>query len=228
MNIALVLAGGIGLRMKTERPKQFMPLLGKPVISHSLLSFQQHSLIDAMYIVCHKEWIDQMNVLFDPVYGFSKLKAVVSGGNSRRESSYLGLKEIANKYHKSDIVLIHDAARPNLSQKIITDNINAATKFGACVTAIPATDTMFISKDGKLIHGVPKRSAMFAAQTPQSFQLENILNAHEAVSQDEEVTDDAGLLLKLDLPVALVEGDKKNIKLTTEEDFFLLQKYMGL
>lgn len=226
MNIALILAGGTGTRMKTDCPKQLMPIFEKPVIYYSLLAFQQHPQIDAIHIVCHKDWIDKMNDLFEPKYHLTKLKTIIAGGNTRRDSSYLGVKALSELYREDDIVLIHDAARPLVTQQIISDNVTAANEYGACVTAIPATDTILVSHDNAFVDNAPKRSMMFAAQTPQSFRIKTILEAHQSVPMDEDITDDVGLLIKLGQKVKLVAGDKKNIKLTTEEDFTLIQKYL--
>lgn len=225
-NIALLLAGGQGLRMGTDVAKQFLPLFDKPVLMYSLLSFQKHAQIDAIYIVCHADWQSQLQVLFEPAYNLSKLKAIVVGGTTRKQSSYLGLKEVAKSYSPNDIVLIHDVARPLVSERVITDNIHSAKKYGACTTAIPVSDTILVSDNQKLIQSVPDRQTMFAAQTPQSFMLSIILAAHMAFEHCEDATDDTALLIRQGLSVALVNGDKQNLKITTPEDLEIIKEYL--
>ncbi len=227
MNIALILAGGQGLRMGGELPKQFMPLNDKPVIMHSILTFEKHAQIDEIYVVCHADWKDRLLVLCNSQFTLTKFKGIVIGGETRQQSSLKGLIEIAKTASDDDIVLIHDAARPLVTDKIITENISCVKANGACVTAIKSTDTIIQSIDGKTINSTPKRSEMFSAQTPQSFKLGTILNAHETLANAKDVTDDASLLLKLDIPVLIVDGDIKNLKLTTEEDFKVIKQYIG-
>lgn len=193
---------------------------------YSLLAFQNHSQIDAIYVVGSKSFLSQLSVLKEPAYGLTKLKEIVVGGETRKQSSYRGLVEIEKTASKTDIVLIHDAARPLVTEKIITENIKAAQNYGACATVVPVTDTIMLAKDTKTISQIPPRSMLYAAQTPQSFQLGIILSAHRSFVDFEEVTDDAGLLVHERTPVVLVEGDRKNIKLTTPEDLELIKSYM--
>lgn len=226
-NIALVLAGGSGVRMGNDTPKQFLPLNGKPVILYSLLAFQNHPHIDSIFIVGPKNYLDKLSELKQPTYGLTKLKGVICGGESRKQSSFNGLVEIEKIAHKTDIVLIHDAARPLVSEKIISDNIIAAQQHGACATVIPVTDTIMVATETKTVSQIPPRNMLYAAQTPQSFQLNVILSAHRSLIDFKEVTDDAGLLVHKQIPVVLVDGDRKNIKLTTAEDLDLIKSYMN-
>lgn len=225
-NIALILAGGNGARMGMETPKQLLPLYGKPVIMYSLNAFQNHPQIDSIYIVSQKSCIDKLAVLKKPTYGLSKLKEIICGGETRKQSSYNGLLEIEKTASKNDIVLIHDAARPLITQKIITDNILCAKKNNACATVIPVSDTIMYANNDMTVRQIPPRNLVYAAQTPQSFKLDLILKAHRSLSEFNDVTDDAGLLVHQRVPVFLVEGDKKNIKLTTKEDLEIIKKYM--
>jgi len=229
MNIALVLAGGSGSRFGGECPKQFVDLLGKPVIAHSLLAFQNNKLIDEIYIVCHEQWVDYATKLKE-TYAVTKIKAVVIGGETRQESSYNGLFEIEKLARDEDIVLIHDSARPNISQRIINENIINAEKNGACATVISVTDTVFLSDNQTEIDVVLNRDKLFLAQTPQTFRLSLIIEAHRKYvssgMKSANVTDDVSLLLYQKKQVKLVMGDKKNIKLTTTEDFEIIKQYI--
>lgn len=234
MNIALILAGGQGARMGSDVPKQFLPLYGKPVIMYSMTAFQNHPMIDEIYIVCQSDWVDRMNVLFNSEYGLTKLKKIIAGGETRKQSSYNGLVEIERCHSQDDVILIHDSARPLITERIITDNITSVLSHDASATVIPSTDTILMSLDGEMVLSGPPRSTLFSAQTPQSFKLGLILSAHRSFdiltlgteNSQMEITDDAGLLLNQDIPVKLVLGDKKNIKITTQEDIAIVSSYL--
>lgn len=225
MNIALILAGGSGTRMGAKLPKQLLLLNDKPVLAYSLEAFQQNENIDAIFVVGSKDIVSSLNEFFDESFGFTKLQPIILGGETRKDSSINGLREIAKHYANDDIVLIHDAARPLISQKIINENIACVKEFNACSTVIPATDTILISQDNKDITSVADRSTVYLAQTPQSFKLSLILSAFE--NAPETATDDTSILLENNIPVKLVLGDKCNIKLTTPEDFTVIKAYLA-
>ncbi len=223
MNIALVLAGGKGTRMGSSLPKQYIECENKPILIHTLEVFSKHKEIDAICVICPKENIEFTRSLISH-HNVSKIKWVLSGGETRRASSFVGVSAIINECHGDDIILIHDAARPNISDRIISDNICIAKKYGACETVIPSQDTIAVSDDGKCITAIPDRSKLYNVQTPQSFKASVIYDAHVAFmkSKDDEVTDDAALVLKNGGEVYIVEGDKMNIKITTQEDLRIL------
>lgn len=221
VNIALIMAGGLGKRMHSDVPKQFHLLCGKPILLYSLERFENHPLIDEIYIVCNPELVDEVS---DLTHLFPKLLGIIEGGTTRRQSVYNGLRKIAESSSDDDIVLIHDAARPLVTTRIIDENIRLASTLGGCTTAIPATDTMLISEDA-LVQSVPPRHTLYSAQTPQSFKLKLILEAHETIVSDAIVTDDTALMLLMGHPVSTVEGESCNMKLTTPEDLILLEHY---
>lgn len=224
MNVALILAGGTGNRMGSDCPKQLMPLCDMPVICHSLNTFQQHDSIDAIFVVCNKNSAKDYDFLYTAQYSFTKLQPLVCGGDTRKQSSNRGLLSIKSKFGADCIVLIHDAARPFVSDKIISDNIDMCKQFGACTTAIPATDTLLISHDGSTFDGVSDRNLHYFAQTPQTFKLAAILSAHQ--NSHNNATDDTTLLLEKGMPVHIVMGSKQNIKLTTPDDFALAKSFL--
>jgi len=225
VNIALILAGGQGLRMGENKPKQFIDLLGKPIIIRTLEAFENHPEIDSIAVVCLKEWQDELLALIKQ-YKIKKVRWIIDAGENRRQSSYNGVTAIQLDCSERDIVLIHDAARPFVSKRIITENIQNATKYGACDTVIPTQDTIVKSVDGSILDCIPARSELYLVQTPQSFTLKNIVSAHENYSdkknvEQPEITDDCGLLLFAGVPVSMVVGDKFNIKITSVEDLYV-------
>ena len=158
-------------------------------------------------------------------YQIPKIFWICAGGGTRRESSKIGVSKLMETHGKDDIVLIHDGARPNPSARIITENIAVAKEKGACETVVPSSDTIAVSVDGARLHRVPNREVLYNVQTPQSFRLGLIYQAHLAC-EDCGATDDAALILHSGGEVFLVEGDKLNIKITTEEDLRILYSIM--
>lgn len=227
MNIALILAGGTGERMSAGLPKQFLPVAGRPMLLRTLDAFESHPEIDRIAVVCGASWAAHLRSLLDAEC-YRKLTggtAVIDGGRDRRESSFRGVEALLRECAPDDIVLIHDAARPLVSHRIISDCIAAAAEQGACAAAIPVTDTIYHCPDGGRIGDIPDRRTLFAAQTPQAFRLSLIHGAHCAWN-GEPVTDDAGLLLAQGIPVRLVPGDVRNIKLTNPGDLPLAERYL--
>ena len=231
MNIAIILAAGSGSRMgNADKPKQFLPIYGKPLMIHTIEAFEAHDAVDALVIVTNEVFIDQVKV-WCKQYDLSKVKAVVAGGDSRQISVYHGLqavKEIAK--NDDDIILIHDAARPLISQKIISDNIKACQEYDAVDTVIKASDTIISSADAQVINSIPNRSELYQGQTPQTFKLSLILEAHEKAKSGliPNVTDDAKLVLSLGKDVHLVEGSKQNFKITTFDDLMMLKALLKI
>ena len=232
MNIALIVAAGSGSRMgNADKPKQFLPIYGKPLMIHTIEAFEVHDEIDAIVVVTNAAYIDQVKV-WCKQYDLGKIKAVVAGGDSRQISVHNGLQAVKaiSKDPKNDIVLIHDAARPLISQRIITDNIRVCEKYDAVDTVIKASDTIVRSVNEETINDIPARNELYQGQTPQSFKLSLILDAHEYVKTHEvnNVTDDCKLVLSLGKEVRLVEGSKQNFKITTFDDLMMLKALLKI
>ena len=232
MNIALIVAAGSGSRMgNADKPKQFLPIYGKPLMIHTIEAFEVHDEIDAIVVVTNEAYIDQVKV-WCKQYDLGKIKAVVAGGNSRQISVFNGLQAVKaiSKDPSNDIVLIHDAARPLISQRIITDNIRICEKYDAVDTVIKASDTIVRSVNEESISDIPARNELYQGQTPQSFKLSLILDAHEYVKTHEvnNVTDDCKLVLSLGKEVRLVEGSKQNFKITTFDDLMMLKALLKI
>jgi 2-C-methyl-D-erythritol 4-phosphate cytidylyltransferase len=212
---AILLMGGEGSRFGSPIPKQFHLIGGEKIYLHTLDTFKKSNLFDEIILVCHPDWIDLPH------------ERVVKGGKTRQESSYLGLQGFKLK---PDIVLIHDAVRPFVTEQILKENIEGAIQWGAVDTCIPSADTIVHVPDGKIIESIPKRDEYFRGQTPQSFQMDWILEAHEMALKDgiENASDDCRLVLRLGKKVHVVSGDEKNIKITSEFDLFIANQMMAV
>ena len=224
MNIALILAAGSGTRMGLETPKQFVLVKDKPLLYYSVHMFETYSELESIVIVTNKEYISEVEEIIKE-YSFKKVKAIVEGGETRQDSVYNGLNKIKEFANENDVVLIHDAARPLVNHRIIYDNIKACLEFDAVDTVIQASDTIVKSVDGSGVDELPLRKELYQAQTPQTFKLGLILEAHEYARSHHvpDVTDDVKLVLSLGKEVHLVEGSKLNFKVTTPEDLELLE-----
>ncbi len=231
MNIALILAAGSGTRMgNTSKPKQFLTIYNTPLIVHTVQAFENHDDVEQIVIVTNKEYIDEVKV-YCKQYDLSKVKAVVEGGDARQKSVYNGIKYLESHGVKDDdIILIHDSARPLVSQDIITRNIEACKEYGAVDTVITSSDTIIKSLDKEVISEIPTRSELFQGQTPQTFKFGIINKAHEHAREtnDTKTTDDCYLVLKINYPVHLVEGSKFNFKITTFDDLTLLKALLKM
>lgn len=216
-HIALILAGGSGSRMGGALPKQLLPLNGKAALLYTLEAFDQHPEIDGLCLVVPKAWRAEHEQLLETA-ALRHTPLLINGGDTRQESSFLGLLALEKHYSPTDAVLIHDAARPLVSARLISDCIRATAEHPGCTAALPLQDSILESSDGKTICAFPDRSRFYLVQTPQAFRLESILAGHRALPKNAAVTDDASVLRQAGLPVALVLGEKNNLKLTSPED----------
>jgi len=225
MNIAIIFAGGVGQRLNstTELPKQFLEINEKPILIYTLEHFERHEKIDKIYIATLEKYIEHTKNLLEK-FNIKKVAKVVKGGNCAMQSIYNALNAAANENPKDSIVLIHDGVRPVINSKVIDNNIQSTIEKGNAITAIPCSETIVESKDSKVAHHVPIRKETFKAQAPQSFRLEEILNAHKTINnQYENIVDNCTLFMLLNKKVHLVEGNFGNIKITTPEDIYILK-----
>lgn len=224
MNIAVIFAGGVGKRMTGSGvPKQFLKLLDKPVLIHTLQYFEDCSEIDAIVIAMVETHLDQTKKLIKK-YGISKVRKVVAGGKTGQESIYNGLmaaKEISMS--KDDIVLIHDGVRPLITEQLICDNINSVKKYGSAISCVHQKETTIISKNDNEIECSTDRNNTWIARAPQSFYLKDILEAHNFCIANNllEMVDSCSMMLYLNKQLHIVETLSENIKITTPDDFFL-------
>lgn len=232
MNIALILAGGAGLRISDEKPKQYMEINGKPMLIHTVSRFAMHPEIDRVFVVAAKEQTEYVKKLLD-AHNCS-VDDIIPGGSDRRESSYNGIMYLDGNFSPDDIVLIHDAARPNVSAQIISQNIKIAGEKSAAVTAYLSQDTLLSGDENKLVAGYVDRKKTYIVQTPQSFRLGIISTAHRQIQEKidsgeldaTQITDDSQLTFFSGIQTAIADGDKYNIKVTTQEDFGIICNIM--
>lgn len=227
MNIAIVFAGGSGVRMGAAVPKQFLPLDGKPVLAHTLALFEEHPRIDRIRVVAAKEYIGTVEALCR-TYHIGKCASVTAGGASAQDSIYAGLCAAKAAGDGDDaIVLLHDGVRPYVARDVITANIEAVERFGNAVTHTPCFETIVISRDGEKIDALPFRRESYTAQAPQSFRLGDILAAHERIRARDggytDMIDQATICWTLGIPIHLVPGNRGNVKITTPEDIVFLE-----
>lgn len=220
MNIALIIAGGVGARMNQDIPKQFINVYDKPVIVYTMEAFQNHPEIDAIEIVCLDGWHDVLRA-YAKQFGIAKLENIVSGGDVGQASIRNGLYDIFERHNRDDdIVLIHDAIRPMVSEQIISDNIRVCRECGNAITVVPCTAAMLKTYDSVSSEEQVPRDNLKITQTPQTFFVCDIINAHkEALTKG--ITNSVAsctMYIELGKKLYMASGSEKNLKLTTAED----------
>lgn len=225
-NIAIILAGGTGSRAGFGVPKQFVKLLGRTMIERTVDAFQQNALISGIVVVTNAGTAEEMRRVAMR-NRWTKLLGICNGGMNRFASGNAGLAACATQHCN---VLIHDAARPMVSQRIITQVCEALNRYDAVDVAVRATDSMMVS-DGKTVSRYLDRSEIWNVQTPQGFDMQTIRAAYlEALrNNDFSATDDCSVVRKYfpDTEIALVEGDTSNIKLTFPEDKLRIERMLS-
>lgn len=223
MNIALLIAGGSGARMNQDIPKQFLNVNDRPVIVYTLEAFQKHSDVDAIAVVCIDGWETILSA-YAKQFGITKLKHIIPGGECGQASIRNGVYELEKHYDKDDIVLIHDAIRPMVSQEIISDAIVKAQKYGSAIAAIPCAEAMLVveDQDGDVITSQETfpRDHLKRTQTPQAFPIGKICDVHRKAVEAGVLNSVASCTLMIEMgeKVHFSAGSEKNIKLTTTED----------
>ncbi len=224
--VAILLAAGRGTRMNSSVKKQFMDLNGKPLLYYSLYAFQQ-SAVDEVILVTDTEDMEYCQKDIIEQYGFTKVAKMVQGGSERYRSVLEGLKVCGN----CDYVLIHDSARPFLTQTLIQDVIDGVKQHRAVLPAVPTKDTVKVVNTHGEVESTPARTSIYLAQTPQAFAMEEIMRANAKMFAKPipglKVTDDAMIIEKYgSCPVHVVMGDYDNIKVTTQSDVPLALKIL--
>lgn len=233
MNIALIIAGGSGSRMGQDIPKQFINVHDKPVIIYTLESFQNHPLIDFIEVVCIDGWHDVLKA-YAKQFGITKLKWVVSGGQSGQESIRNGVYNLEGQVNGDDIVIIHDGIRPLVDSSILTDVINKCEQYGNAVTSLPYNEQIFIVDENSpdtTTRFIP-RETLRRVSTPQAYKFD-LLNSkyHEAFEKKIGIYGSAytnTMMVELGVTLHFASGSEKNIKLTTKDDLEMFKSYIKL
>ena len=226
MNIALIFAGGSGVRMGAGVPKQFLEINGKPILIHTLQLFEDHHLIDKIYLSVLEEYIPYVRSLVED-FNIKKVDDIIAGGATAQDSIYNGLMRAGQSNPKDSVVLIHDGVRPFISYEVITKNISSVKKHGSAITSTLCYETVLKSKDGKAVDDVLVRKETYTAQAPQSFRLGDIIEAHDIIRSRpegyENMVDSCTIMKKIGKDAHLIEGNRGNIKVTTPEDVYFFR-----
>ena len=228
-NIAIIFAGGVGSRMGSEIPKQFLQVYGKEIIIHTLEKFQYNDNVDLIYVGCVEEYIHDFEQMVQK-YHITKIPVdgIIPGGTSGQDTIYKVLKRAREDNPGDSICLIHDGVRPLITDDLINKCIKSVQEYGSAVTVTKAFETPIISEDGEKVKEVLPRKFVYTAQAPQSFRLDDILAAHEKIRATEEgydnprIVDSCSLMKECGKTVHIVEGNRGNIKVTTLDDYITL------
>ena len=224
-NTAIILAAGQGKRMNSSVPKQYLMLGDRPVLFYAINMFESSEYIDEIILVVGSDQIDYCTNEIVNHYDFKKVKKIIEGGSERYLSVYCGIKEAQD----ADNIFIHDGARPFVSKKNIEDTLMSVRECGACALGVPVKDTIKIVNNNMFVDYTPNRNLVWAIQTPQVFKKDILLEAYNKllVSSIDNVTDDAMVVeMMLGIKVKVVEGNYKNIKITTPEDLIIGECYL--
>lgn len=219
MNTAIILAGGVGSRMGVDRPKQYLLVKDKPIIAYCLDIFENHKEIDNIIIVVSDEWKSYVEECVAK-YNITKVCGYAPAGKTRQHSIYNGLKSTNDNANGTKVCIIHDAARPLVSDEIISDCILGATEEDGAMPVISVKDTVYQSKDGKSIDNLLNRAELFAGQAPESFRFDKYFEIHNSVT-DEEIANTVGsseIAYRHGMKIRLTKGSERNFKITTIED----------
>ena len=220
---AVIVAAGKGKRMGTEISKQFLPLCGKEILSHTVEKFEKAADIRDIVLVTGSDSLQDVKDMVQE-YGWKKIISVTAGGKERPDSVWNGLLEVSAD---TEIVLIHDGVRPFVTEDILNLSIETALEMGGCVAGVPAKDTIKVCDAENIAVATPDRSTLWQIQTPQTFQKELILKAYTQAKEDGFVgTDDASLAEHSGYPVKVIMGSYRNIKITTKEDLLIGEAFL--
>lgn len=230
MNIAIIIAGGSGQRMGQDIPKQFINIYDKPVLIYTLESFQNHPQIDAIEVVCIDGWHDIVWA-YARQFNITKLKWIVSGGETGQESIRNGVYHLEDKCGPDDTIIIHDGIRPLVDDEVLSDVIVKCQKYGNAVTSLPYNEQIFIVDDEiSTVQYIP-RETLRRVSTPQAYKYEKLNWAyHEAFEKGIGIQKSAytnTMMVELGERLYFAAGSDKNIKLTTKDDLEMFKAYLN-
>lgn len=217
MNIAILLSGGTGSRVRADFPKQYIRVAGNMIVSHCLKKLCQHPMIDAVQVVAAEGWRDE--ILRECVFP-QKLKGFSLPGENRQMSILNGLRDVSRFTSAEDVILIHDAARPLVTEDMITACLTEIKEHDGVMPILPMTDTVYYSADGKCVEKLLDRSSIFAGQAPEAFRFGKYLAANERLLPDQirSVNGSTEPAVLAGMDIAMIPGDKMNFKITTQDD----------
>lgn len=231
MNIALIIASGIGQRMGNKIPKQFIHVNNKPIIIYTLEAFEKHPNIDAIEVVCLEGWHEILKA-YAKQYNITKLKWVISGGKTGQESIRNGIFNLEKTCNKNDMIIIHDGIRPLIDENVLSDVIVKCSQFGNGVTSLPYNEQIFIKEDDYTTKQYIPREQLRRVQTPQAYKFEKLLWAYrKAFSENIGVSGNSytnTMMVDLGEKLYFAIGSEKNIKLTTKEDLEIFEGLLKL
>ncbi len=223
--VAVVAAGGSGVRLGGALPKQFLELAGRPLLAHTCERFARCRTVGGWILVLPAEGFEEHRERMQAWADRAKLLAVVPGGQVRQDSVWRGLQAIPHGFE--GVVLVHDGARPLVSEALIEATAEAAARYGAAIAALPAQDTLKVVGADDVIQTTVDRRQLYRAQTPQGFRFEILRAAFErAIAERFYGTDESALVERIGVAVHLVAGSETNIKVTTAEDLLLAEHYL--
>lgn len=219
MNVVLLTAAGTATRMHQDIPKQFIHVDNKPIIIYTMEAFQQHPSIDAIIVVALESW-SEVVWAYAKQFNITKLKWVVSGGKTGQESIKNGLKKLEKELNEDVTVIVHDGNRPLVSTEIISDSLATYKKYGNAVAVIPCTEVVFESENGISSCTSTEREKLFRTQTPHTYRLKDLINAHEEAEKRGIYNTAASCMLMKELgkTTYFSKGSEENLKITTLDD----------
>lgn len=229
MNVAVIFAGGLGLRMDSAAlPKQFLEIHGTPLIVHTIQHFQDHPDIDRVAVAIHPDWRDRFARLVAR-YELSKVAWIVDGGATGQESRHRVLRAVAEECPPDTVVLVHDGVRPLIDADLISANIRTVHERGAAVTCTKFNETIVTSR-ADIVDEVIPRDHLFVAQAPQSLRLETAMEIYDRAVADGEhdSIDTCSLLRRYGHTIHRVDGPRSNIKITTAEDYYICRAFFDI
>ena len=231
MIYGLIVAGGIGRRMGSDIPKQFLKIRHKAIISYTTQVFLDYPDLEKVIVLVPSDWIEYTQDLFMRDFGTRDNLVVIEGGALRNDTIMNGIKYIKENcaYDEDTLLITHDAVRPFVTKEIIERNIEKLKDYTACDTVVAATDTIVESENHEYITAIPNRAVLYQGQTPQSFRLTKFEELYESLTEEEKniLTDAAKVFVLKGEKVALVEGSSDNIKITHPSDLDFANSMLG-
>ncbi|MBR5316804.1 MAG: 2-C-methyl-D-erythritol 4-phosphate cytidylyltransferase [Lachnospiraceae bacterium] len=228
MNVALILSGGTGTRLGSDIPKQYIQVCGEPIISYCIRQLSVHKQIDAIQVVADPTWQEHILEWLEMADPEKKFRGFSEPGMNRQLSILHGLEDIRAYADDRDYVFVHDAARPLLSEQMISECLDAVVGHDGVIPVLPMKDTVYASVDGKKVSSLLNRSEIFAGQAPEVFQLGKYYEANIRLLPDQilRINGSTEPAIMAGMDIVMIPGDEENFKITTKTDLERFQKIM--